>query len=112
MVITYTYKVQESDLGSGKYGSVHNAAKVQGTTPDLDPENPNPKPDDPKDGDDNDTPTSIRLIITAKDNLGVEYDGQPHGAKLNDKGEIEAGTSYTITNLADGHKVQSVVIQR
>ena len=110
VVITYTYKVQESDLGSGKYGSVHNAAKVQGTTPDLDPENPNPKPDDPKDGDDNDTPTSIRLIITAKDNLGVEYDGQPHGAKLNDKGEIEAGTSYTITNLADGHKVQSVVI--
>lgn len=70
VVITYTYKVQESDLGSGKYGSVHNAAKVQGTTPDLDPENPNPKPDDPKDGDDNDTPTSIRLIITAKDNLG------------------------------------------
>ena len=110
VVITYTYKVQESDLGSGKYGSVHNAAKVQGTTPDLDPENPNPKPDDPKDGDDNDTPTSIRLIITAKDNLGIEYDGQPHGAKLNDKGEIEAGTSYTITNLADGHKVQSVVI--
>ena len=51
----------------------------------------------------------MKVVLTAADNT-VVYDGQSHGAKLNDKGEIEAGTSYTITNLADGHKVQSVVI--
>ena len=50
-----------------------------------------------------------KVKITAADNT-VEYDGQPHGAKLNAAGEIEAGVSYTITNLANGHKVQSVVI--
>ena len=51
----------------------------------------------------------MKVVLTAANNT-VVYDGQPHGAKLNDKGEIEVGTSYTITNLADGHKVQSVVI--
>ena len=51
----------------------------------------------------------MKVVLTAADNT-VVYDGQPHGVKLNDKGEIEAGVSYTITNLADGHKVQSVVI--
>ena len=99
VVITYTYKVQESDLGSGKYGTVHNAATVHGTTPKQDPDNPNPKPDDPKDGDDNDTPTSIRLIITAKDNLGIEYDGQPHGEN-----------GYTAGELADSHEITNVTI--
>ena len=49
------------------------------------------------------------VVLTAANNT-VVYDGQPHGAKLNAAGEIEVGTSYTITNLADGHKVQSVVI--
>ena len=51
----------------------------------------------------------MKVVLTAADNT-VVYDGQPHGVKLNAAGEIEAGTSYTITNLADGHKVQSVVI--
>ena len=51
----------------------------------------------------------MKVVLTAANNT-VVYDGQPHGAKLNAAGEIEAGTSYTITNLADGHKVQSVVI--
>ena len=50
-----------------------------------------------------------KVVLTAANNT-VVYDGQPHGAKLNAAGEIEVGTSYTITNLADGHKVQSVVI--
>ena len=51
----------------------------------------------------------MKVVLTAANNT-VVYDGQPHGVKLNAAGEIEAGTSYTITNLADGHKVQSVVI--
>ena len=51
----------------------------------------------------------MKVVLTAANNT-VVYDGQPHGAKLNAAGEIEAGTSYTITNLADGHKAQSVVI--
>ena len=51
----------------------------------------------------------MKVELKAANNT-VVYDGQPHGAKLNAAGEIEAGTSYTITNLADGHKVQSVVI--
>ena len=99
VVITYTYKVQESDLGSGKYGTVHNAARVKGTTPDPDPDNPNPKPVDPKGEDSNDTPTSIRLIITAKDNLGIEYDGKSHGEN-----------GYTQEGLAEGHTITSVKI--
>ena len=99
VVITYTYTVQESDLGSGKYGSVHNAATVKGATPDPDPDNPNPKPVDPKGEDSNDTPTSIRLVITAKDNLGIEYDGQPHGEN-----------GYTQEGLAEGHTITSVKI--
>ena len=99
VVITYTYTVQESDLGSGAYGSVHNAAVSKGATPDPDPENPNPKPVDPKDEDDNDTPTNIRLIITAKDNLGIEYDGDAHGEN-----------GYDATGLATGHEITSVTI--
>ena len=99
VVITYTYTVQESDLGSGAYGSVHNAAVSKGATPDPDPENPNPKPDDPKDEDDNDTPTNIRLIITAKDNPGIEYDGDAHGEN-----------GYDATGLATGHEITSVTI--
>ena len=51
----------------------------------------------------------MKVVLTAADNT-VVYDGQSHGAKLNAAGEIEAGVSYTITNLANGHKVQSVVI--
>ena len=99
VVITYTYTVQESDLGSGKYGSVHNAATVKGTTPEQGPENPNPKPDDPKDDANIDTPTNIRLIITAKDNLGIEYDGDAHGEN-----------GYDATGLATGHKITNVTI--
>ena len=99
VVITYTYTVQESDLGSGSYGTVHNAATVKGATPDPDPDNPNPKPVDPKGEGSNDTPTSIRLIITAKDNLGIEYDGQPHGKN-----------GYEATGLATGHKITNVTI--
>ena len=98
VVIIYTYTVQESDLGSGAYGSVHNAAVSKGATPDPDPENPNPKPVDPKDGDDNDTPTSIRLIITAN-GYTVEYDGKPHG-----------GNGYTDTGVASGHEITGVTI--
>ena len=51
----------------------------------------------------------MKVVLTAADNT-IVYDGQSHGAKLNAAGEIEAGVSYTITNLANGHKVQSVVI--
>ena len=99
VVITYTYTVQESDLGSGTYGSVHNAAVSKGATPDPDPENPNPKPVDPKDGDDNDTPTNIRLVITANNNTGIEYDGDAHGEN-----------GYDATGLATGHEITSVTI--
>ena len=99
VVITYTYTVQESDLGSGAYGSVHNAAVSKGATPDPDPENPNPKPVDPKDGDDNDTPTNIRLVITANNNTGIEYDGDAHGEN-----------GYDATGLATGHEITSVTI--
>ena len=96
VVISYTYTVQESDLGSGAYGSVHNAAVSKGTTPD--PENPDDKPDDPTDEDEKDTPTNIRLIITANDNT-VEYDGQPHGEN-----------GHTDEGLAAGHTVTDIVI--
>ena len=99
VVITYTYTVQESDLGSGAYGSVHNAAVSKGTTPDPDPENPNPKPIDPKDEDKKDIPTNIRLVITAKDNPGIEYDGDAHGEN-----------GYDATGLATGHEITSVTI--
>ena len=98
VVITYTYTVQESDLGSGAYGSVHNAAVSKGATPDLDPENPNPKPVDPKDEDDNDTPTNIRLIITAN-GYTVEYDGEPHGEN-----------GYEQEGLASGHEITGITI--
>ena len=98
VVITYTYTVQESDLGSGAYGSVHNAAVSKGATPDPDPENPNPKPVDPKDEDDNDTPTNIRLIITAN-GYTVEYDGEPHGEN-----------GYEQEGLASGHEITGITI--
>ena len=49
------------------------------------------------------------VTITAQD-YTVEYDGQPHGAKLNAAGQIEVNVSYTTEYLAPGHKVQSVVI--
>ena len=51
----------------------------------------------------------MKVVLTAQNNT-VTYNGKMHGAKLNDAGEIEEGTSYTITNLAEGHRVQSVVI--
>ncbi len=51
----------------------------------------------------------MKVVLTAADN-SVVYDGQPHGAKRNAAGAIEAGTSYTITNLAEGHSVQTVAI--
>ena len=99
VVITYTYKVQANDLGeNGQYGTVHNAAKVEGATPEQDPENPNPKPDKPTGKDDEDTPTSIKLTITANDNT-VKYDGKPHG-----------GNGYTPTGVVDGHKITGVTI--
>ena len=47
--------------------------------------------------------------ITANDNT-VNYDGQPHGAKLNAAGQIEVNVSYTTEYLAPGHKVQTVAI--
>ena len=99
VVITYTYTVQESDLGSGTYGSVHNAAVSKGATPDPDPENPNPKPDDPKDEDKKDTPTNIRLVITANNNTGIVYDGDEHG---------EDG--YKQTGLSKDHTIEKVTI--
>ena len=99
VVIEYTYTVQAKDLGeNGQYGSVHNAATVQGTTPDLDPDNPNPKPDNPTGEDDKDTPTSIKLTITANNNT-VKYDGKPHG-----------GNGYTDTGVASGHEITGVTI--
>ena len=99
VVITYTYKVQASDLGeNGQYGTVHNAATVQGATPDPDPENPNLPPDDPTGEDDEDKPTSIKLTITANDNT-VKYDGKPHG-----------GNGYTDTGVASGHEITGVTI--
>ena len=99
VVITYTYTVQESDLGSGAYGSVHNAAVSKGATPDPDPENPNPKPVDPKDEDKKDTPTNIRLVITANNNTGIVYDGEEHG---------EDG--YKQTGLSKDHTIEKVTI--
>ena len=51
----------------------------------------------------------VKVTLKAADNT-VIYDGQPHGAKLNAAGEIEEGTSYTITNLAEGHRVKTVAI--
>ena len=99
VVITYTYTVQESDLGSGAYGSVHNAAVSKGATPDPDPENPNPKPVDPKDEDKKDIPTNIRLVITANNNTGIVYDGEEHG---------EDG--YKQTGLSKDHMIEKVTI--
>ena len=51
----------------------------------------------------------MKVVLTAQNNT-VTYNGKMHGAKLNDAGEIEEGTSYTITNLAKGHHVKNVVI--
>ena len=51
----------------------------------------------------------MKVVLTAADNT-VVYDGQPHGARLNAAGQIEADTSYTITNLAEGQRVQTVAI--
>ena len=99
VVITYTYMVQESDLGSGAYGSVHNAAVSKGATPDPDPENPNPKPVNPKDEDKKDAPTNIRLVITANNNTGIVYDGEEHG---------EDG--YKQTGLSKDHTIEKVAI--
>ena len=99
VVITYTYTVQESDLGSGAYGSVHNAAVSKGATPDPDPENPNPKPVDPKDEDKKDIPTNIRLVIMANNNTGIVYDGEEHG---------EDG--YKQTGLSKDHTIEKVTI--
>ena len=50
-----------------------------------------------------------KVVLTAANNT-VVYDGQAHGAKLNDAGEIAVNTSYTITYLAEGHSVQTVAI--
>ena len=97
VVIEYTYTVQESNLGkNGEYGNVHNAATAKGTTPEM-PDNPN-KPDDPTGGDEENTPTKIKLTITANDNT-VKYDGKPHG-----------GNGYTDTGVASGHEITGVTI--
>ncbi len=50
-----------------------------------------------------------KVKITAADNT-VEYDGQPHGAKLNAANQIEVGMSFTVTNLAQGHSVKTLAI--
>ena len=50
-----------------------------------------------------------KVILKAANNA-VVYDGQPHGVCLTADGKVEAGTSYTITNLAEGHSVQTVAI--
>lgn len=48
------------------------------------------------------------VTLKAMDN-NVTYDGQPHGANL-DNGEIKVDISYTITNLVDGQHVETVTI--
>ena len=96
VVITYTYTVQESDLGSGAYGTVHNAATAKGTTPD--PKNPDDKPKDPEDEAKKDTKTNIRLIITAN-GYTVEYDGTLHGER-----------GYEQEGLASGHEITGITI--
>ena len=50
-----------------------------------------------------------KVKITAADNT-VRYDGSAHGAKLNAKGEIELGTSYTTARLVDGHYVDETTL--
>lgn len=102
VVITYTYTVQESDLGTVKdgkatLGTVRNAATVVGATGDKDV--------NPGSEDGNDVSTVAKLTITANDNSHV-YDGKPHGARLNDNGEIEQNVSYTLdAELLDGHEI-------
>ena len=49
-----------------------------------------------------------KVILEAANNA-VVYDGQPHGVCLTADGKVEAGTSYTITYLADGHSVKTVI---
>ena len=49
-----------------------------------------------------------KVILKAANNA-VVYDGQPHGVCLTADGKVEAGTSYTITYLVDGHSVETVI---
>ena len=49
-----------------------------------------------------------KVILEAANNA-VVYDGQPHGVCLTADGKVEAGTSYAITYLADGHSVETVI---
>ena len=49
-----------------------------------------------------------KVILEAANNA-VVYDGQPHGVCLTADGKVEAGTSYTITYLVDGHSVETVI---
>ena len=49
-----------------------------------------------------------KVILEAANNA-VAYDGQPHGVCLTADGKVEAGTSYTITYLVDGHSVETVI---
>ena len=49
-----------------------------------------------------------KVILKAANNA-VVYDGQPHGVCLTADGKVEAGTSYAITYLADGHSVETVI---
>ena len=49
-----------------------------------------------------------KVILEAANNA-VVYDGQPHGVCLTADGKVEAGTSYTITYLVDGHSVKTVI---
>ena len=97
VVIEYTYTVQESNLGkNGQYGNVHNAATAAGTTPV--PDDPEDKPKDPTGGAEENTPTKIKLTITA-DSASKAYDGTPL-----------TKDSYTSGQLAEGHKIDSVTI--
>ena len=49
-----------------------------------------------------------KVILEAANNA-VVYDGQPHGVCLTADGKVEAGTSYAITYLVDGHSVETVI---
>ena len=58
-------------------------------------------------GDSEDEDKKVKII--AEPNT-VGYDGSAHGAKLNAKGEIELGTSYTTARLVDGHYVDETTL--
>lgn len=54
--------------------------------------------------------TPLTVTVTVNDNT-VVYDGNLHGAKLNGNDQIEEGVSYTVTGLADGHKLKDFRVE-